>query len=78
MKFRQVHSLTVRCAAICACVFGLWSGHQAVQTHSWLQAATAGLAIAVAFALYRYLAHFRKHLLRSEGPQSDSTNDEPT
>jgi hypothetical protein len=36
------------------------------------------LAIAVAFALYRYLAHFRQHLLRTDGPDPDSTSDDPT
>ena len=73
MKLRSVHILTIRCAAICALVFALWSGHQAVQTHSWLQAVTAALAIAVAFALYRYLAHFRQHLLRTDGPEPESS-----
>lgn len=78
MKLRQVHILTIRCAAICALLFALWSGHQAVLTHNGLQAVTAALAIAVAFALYRYLAHFRQHLLRTDGPDPDSTSDDPT
>ena len=78
MKLRQVHILTIRCAAICACVFALWSGQQAIQTENWMQAAMAALAIAVAFALYRYLAHFRQLLLRADGAPPAPAADDPT